>query len=152
RAGGARVGLVLHDLIPIQFPEVVGKRTHLVFKRWWTKVRGIPDFIVGVSRSVLDDIKAVDLMYPPRAGAKLTTARSTFFHNGAGRDGTRADGAVRADFTAAFEGARPGTTYLMVGMISPRKRHGMVLDAFERLWACGADVRLAIAGKYGWDC
>src|SRR5262249_42539644 len=44
RASGARVGLVLHDLIPIQFPEVVGEPTHLVFKRWWTKVRGIPDF------------------------------------------------------------------------------------------------------------
>jgi alpha-1,2-rhamnosyltransferase len=47
---------------------------------------------------------------------------------------------------------RKRTTYLMVGMISPRKNNGMALDAFDRLWQQNADVRLAIAGKYGWDC
>ncbi len=43
-------------------------------------------------------------------------------------------------------------TYLMVGMISPRKNHSLAIDAFDRLWSAGADVRLAIAGNYGWDC
>jgi alpha-1,2-rhamnosyltransferase len=40
----------------------------------------------------------------------------------------------------------------MVGMISPRKNHALAIDAFDRLWSAGVDVRLAIAGNYGWDC
>jgi hypothetical protein len=50
---------------------------------------------------------------------------------------------------------RPGPvdrppSFLMVGTIEPRKGHAQTLDAFERLWASGLDVRLVIIGKPGW--
>jgi glycosyltransferase involved in cell wall biosynthesis len=38
----------------------------------------------------------------------------------------------------------------MVGTIEPRKGHLQALDAFERLWAQGLDVRLVIVGGEGW--
>ena len=43
------------------------------------------------------------------------------------------------------------STFLMVGTIEPRKGHGFVLDAFERLWDRGVQDRLCIVGKKGWN-
>jgi hypothetical protein len=42
-------------------------------------------------------------------------------------------------------------TFLMVGTIEPRKRHALVLDAFEKVWAKGHQCRLCIIGKEGWE-
>jgi glycosyltransferase involved in cell wall biosynthesis len=38
----------------------------------------------------------------------------------------------------------------MVGTLEPRKGHSLAIDAFERLWASGSDIRLQIIGKNGW--
>jgi glycosyltransferase involved in cell wall biosynthesis len=38
-------------------------------------------------------------------------------------------------------------TFTVVGTIEPRKRHGILLDAFEHLWAAGADYRLLVVGQ-----
>jgi len=148
---GALVGLVVYDLIPVQFPDVVGPRTHALYARWWDKARNVADFVIGISKSVLDDIEAVD-RNRRALGAPLATLRSGYFKLGAELDGTVNGDKVRDVFAAAFaDGAYPSNTYLMVGMISPRKNHALALDAFDRLWAEKADVRLAIAGRYGWD-
>lgn len=191
QAQGALVGLVVYDLIPMQFPEVVGQPTHMLYSQWWDKASVVADFIIGISKSVLDDIDNVDRARRP-AGAPRATLRSGFFQLGAELDGVSHGGLVRDEFRTAFAGgpvqrirfAVPGTqrsapstpdktsrtehlelntehsvrdragakTYLMVGMISPRKNHALAVDAFDRLWAAGADVRLAIVGNYGWDC
>ena len=151
QARGALVGLVVYDLIPVQFPDVVGRRTHELYSRWWDKARTIADFVVGISSSVLDDIAAVDRARRP-AGAPLATRRSGYFKLGAELDGNVRGGPVRNELAAAFAGTSARKTYLMVGMISPRKNHALALDAFDRLWEGGADMSLAIAGKYGWDC
>jgi glycosyltransferase involved in cell wall biosynthesis len=37
----------------------------------------------------------------------------------------------------------------MVGRIEPRKRHAIVLDAFEQLWSNGRDYRLIVLGPAG---
>jgi glycosyltransferase involved in cell wall biosynthesis len=38
-------------------------------------------------------------------------------------------------------------TFTMIGTIEPRKRHLVVLQAFEQLWATGHDFRLVVAGS-----
>ncbi len=178
QAGGALVGLVVYDLIPMQFPQVVGQPTHLLYSRWWDKARVVADFIAGISNSVLDDIDQVDRARRP-AGAPRATLRSGSFKLGAELDAAARTGELREDLKALFGGmeqstqypvpgtqysvlstqyssqstpAPPRNTYLMVGMISPRKNHALALDAFDRLWAGDVDVRLAIVGNYGWDC
>jgi O-antigen biosynthesis alpha-1,2-rhamnosyltransferase len=40
----------------------------------------------------------------------------------------------------------------MVSALSPRKNHTIALDAFDLLWDEGVDIRLVIAGDYGWNC
>lgn len=178
QAHGALVGLVVYDLIPLQFPQVVGQPTHVLYGHWWDKARVVADFIIGISNSVLDDIDSVDRARRP-AGAPRATLRSGSFKLGAELDGAVREGVVRDELKTAFAIAGAGqslhypvlstacsipasrasststsqtNTYLMVGMISPRKNHALVLDAFDRLWSSGVDVRLAIVGNYGWDC
>jgi glycosyltransferase involved in cell wall biosynthesis len=148
---GAVVGLVIHDLIPIQFPEIIGQSTHRLYCRWWDRVRTTADFVIGVSRSVLTTIDAVEALRGP-AGDFRAGARRGSFRLGAELDGMLAGGIVRGDITALLGNGSARTTYLMVGMLSPRKNYALALDAFDRLWGENADVRLVIAGKYGWDC
>jgi glycosyltransferase involved in cell wall biosynthesis len=152
QARGALVGLVVYDLIPMQFPQVVGQPTHVLYSQWWDKARVIADFIIGISNSVLVDIDNVDRARRP-AGAPRATLRSEFFKLGAELDGALREGAIREEVKRAFDagGKRP-STYLMVGMISPRKNHALAVDAFDSLWSSGVDARLVIAGNYGWDC
>lgn len=41
-------------------------------------------------------------------------------------------------------------TFVMVGTIEPRKRHDVVLRAFDQLWSAGRDYRLIVIGNEGW--
>jgi glycosyltransferase involved in cell wall biosynthesis len=41
-------------------------------------------------------------------------------------------------------------SFLAVGTLEPRKRHGQMLDAFEQLWAQNVAANLIIVGKPGW--
>jgi len=57
-----------------------------------------------------------------------------------------ADGLGRA--APAFSSSK--RRLLCLGTIEPRKNHRIVLDAFERLWATGAEIDLAFVGRLGW--
>jgi alpha-1,2-rhamnosyltransferase len=41
--------------------------------------------------------------------------------------------------------------FLSVGTLEPRKSYPVALEAFERLWRAGKDVRYAIVGRRGWS-
>lgn len=55
-----------------------------------------------------------------------------------------ADGLGRA---VSASPAKP--TFVTVGTVEPRKRHRLMLEAFERLWATGRDFRFVILGGPG---
>ncbi len=114
QAQGALVGLVVYDLIPMQFPQVVGQPTHVLYSRWWDKARVVADFIIGISNSVLDDIDTVDRARRP-AGAPRATLRSGSFKLGAELDGTLREGAIRAEVKRRLPPGRreqvPSTQY-----------------------------------------
>lgn len=151
QARGAVVGLVLHDLIPILHPELVAPHMPRVFGEWWNSMRNIADFVIGVSQSVVDDIAVVDRSRQA-PGRPAPLLRTGCFRNGAGLEGAEGGGPVRNNFISVFGGPPVSPTYLMVGVIAPRKNHALALDAFDRLWAGNAEVHLAIAGRYGGNC
>lgn len=151
RSRGAVVGVLVYDLITIRFPQWSPAIVRLQFKRWWNRVRGVADFLVAISKSVLGDIDAVEGARHPREASPATRLRGAF-RLGAELDGTVHGGPVRREMTAVFGNAGRSTTYLMVGMISPRKNHVLAIDAFDRLWAEGAEVKLVLLGQNGWDC
>jgi glycosyltransferase involved in cell wall biosynthesis len=58
-----------------------------------------------------------------------------------------ADGIGRAAMGEC--GSKPQFT--MVGTVEPRKRHRVVLEAFQRLWDAGRDYELVLLGARGWE-
>ncbi len=146
---GAVIGLVVYDLIPLQYPQFFERSLQKIFSRWWGTARQVADFIVAISESVVDDIERIDVVRPPRRGSRPLSAGS--FLLGAELDGETQGGALRPDLELAFPQSGPKNTYLMVGTLSPRKNHALAIDACDQLWSQGIDVRLAIAGGNGWD-
>jgi len=57
-----------------------------------------------------------------------------------------ADGLGRA---VSDSPAKP--SFVTVGTVEPRKRHRLMLEAFERLWSSGRDFRFVILGGAGWE-
>jgi glycosyltransferase involved in cell wall biosynthesis len=42
-------------------------------------------------------------------------------------------------------------TFVVLGTVEPRKRHQLILEAFERLWSEGREYRLIVLGAAGWE-
>jgi alpha-1,2-rhamnosyltransferase len=147
RARGAVVGAVIYDLIPLRLPETCDPHLVDVFGRWIVQVARRADFYVAISRAVRDELLAY-LGERPGGGGALPPAGA--FRLGAGLDHAAAGGGVRAALRELF--APPRRCYLTVATVEPRKNHAYLLDAFEALWARGADVSLCLVGKIGWKC
>jgi len=153
RRRGGRVGLVIYDMIPLLYPQFYETETLLSrdrWLRWWQRVREEVDFGITISRAVIDDVRRVDALVPPRSrGADLPLSS---FVLGADLDGLAARQPGPApDWLETVFGGNGGPTGLMVGTISPRKNHSFTLDACEQVWRSGGEARLAIVGGVGWD-
>lgn len=56
-----------------------------------------------------------------------------------------------ADALGRGAGPAPATPrFIVAGTVEPRKRHSLILDAFESLWGAGRDYRLEFLGTSGW--
>ena len=64
-------------------------------------------------------------------------------------DGAALDGSIDPWPSGLWDGGAP--VFLMVGTIATSKGHDVALAAFERLWAEGADCRLLMVGRPGWE-
>ena len=142
RRGGGRVVSVLYDLIPIRHPAVCHQVVLDAFEPWLHETIRSADDIVCISRAVAKDLAA----YMREIGAPEHVAKITWAHLGA--DLPTATGDARPEILKALDPATPFC--LAVGTLEPRKGHATVLDAFDRLWADGSEVRLCIVGRVGW--
>ncbi|TWA50698.1 glycosyltransferase involved in cell wall biosynthesis, partial [Azospirillum brasilense] len=144
RARQARVPVVtaVYDLLPITLPPgniVDGGKEW--FEGWVRSAIKQSDGLVCISKAVADDLIA----YMAKHGLGREGLKVGYWHLGSTFP-AQADAPANS---AARNGAM--TPYaLMVGTIEPRKSHALALDAFERLWAQGADLSLVIAGRAGW--
>lgn len=146
RARGARVGLVVYDLIPIVTPEFSANLLVGPFEQYMRRATAETDFAIGISKHSAKEFRE----FADRIGAKGWSAeRAGWFRLGADK---WASGRMQAsdDAKRAMEklGERP--VYLAVGTLEVRKNHGVLLDAFDELWKRGRDVGLVTIGNYGW--
>lgn len=139
-AAGVQYCQVVHDLLPVQFPEF--------FPPW--VVAGFTRFLTTVAESasvVLCDSKATEAAYRDWVGhsgvAVLPGQRVTWFPLGSDFIAGTTDSA--AEPTAA---QRPRV--LAVGTIEPRKAYEVLLDAAQALWDAGVEVEFIIVGRKGW--
>jgi alpha-1,2-rhamnosyltransferase len=145
REAGAKVWVVINDLIPVNHPDLAPEGTPILMDRWLRRVLPYATGMLGISRSVADDLRrhlaSLGLAQPPIGyfylGAGLDVAYER--HPQAGRQ--------RDVIVEACSGA---AAYLAVGTVEPRKNHRLILEVFDRLWADNVDVRLLIFGRLGW--
>lgn len=139
RQSGGKVCAVLYDLIPFTHPDTVADSTRIAHSSWWSKVPDHIDAVMCISNAVREEFlkwqKRMSFQHP------LPDQQVGYFHLGA--DLTTNDPVIRL-----LTDNEP--YFLMVGSLEPRKNHKTVLDAFDRLWGEGKQLRLAIVGAYGW--
>jgi glycosyltransferase involved in cell wall biosynthesis len=137
RRRGARVVLVVYDLIPLRQPQFCAPLFSHVFARWLQRMLTCSDAVACISAATEEDLRAwcaqQGVALPPTAHFRL------------GSELAPGAGAVRDDLSAFAADEAP--FFLAVGTIEPRKNLGFLLRAFERLWQEGSTARLLVAGR-----
>lgn len=139
RAGGGRVVLLVHDIMPIRQPAFCSELFAWGFVRWLRRMLACSDAVICNSRTTEEDLRewaaAEDIALPPTGNFRL------------GFDAARtgAEGAVRPQLAAFLAG--PDACFAAVGSLEPKKDYAFLLDSFDALWACGEPVRLVVAGR-----
>lgn len=142
RAANARLVVLLHDIIPIQFPEWYRPHDVARFTDYVKKAMGFADRIILTSRRVQTDLEE----YCGKIGAsRPETARVPL-----GCDGVR-EPKAQSGLPAELD---PGRYILFVSTIEPRKNHAMLMEVWRRLAVDGTiarhGVKLVFAGREGW--
>ncbi len=145
RARGARVGAVVYDLIPLEHPEFIPESQRAMFVNCWRTVRAHTDFLVGISRSVVDDLVRFEERLI-REGWPRIERPIGWFTLGAELDAAEGGTPCRPELLAVLSPQAPREALLMVGSISPRKNHQLVLDALDLCWQRGSPQKLIVAG------
>ena len=146
RNEGVAVYFMVHDLLPVQMPEVFPPGADKSHARWLHAVAQF-DGAIGVSKTVADELadwisnNIPERTHPYKIG---------WSHHGAdvGKSSPTRGLPDNAEQTLAQLGLRP--SFLMVGTIEPRKGYLQSLAAFTQLWQEGVDVNLVIVGNEGW--
>jgi len=146
RAQGARVGFLVHDLLPVTMPEKFQAHVPRLHKDW-LKVLSAADGIVCVSRTVMLELKQ---WLDGNAVPRLNPIKLGWSHNGADLSADPTQG-LPPDAETILKALAARPSFLLVGTLEPRKGHGFALRAMEQLWKRGVDVNLVIVGKPGWN-
>lgn len=121
---------VYYDALPLTHPHLFGPRSDggLVVTRYHRILAGA-DNVAFISRAVRDGFQS--------RIARRKVPNGIITRPGA--DGLRRIGEIAP--------ARP--TFATIGTLEPRKRHRLILEAFEQLWAAGRDYQLVLLGSAG---
>lgn len=145
---GVGIVSVIYDLIPLTHPQFCDAGLVRVFNHWFDWIARTADGYVAISATIRDQVHAEMLR---RVGREQVAQRwFDYFHLGSELDQCSENSRIDPDLTQLFKHRAP--VFLMVSTIEPRKNHGFLLDAFERVWASGSQARLCIAGRIGWKC
>lgn len=145
-AAAGEVVWMVYDLIPIRFPETCDPGMPPAFTAWLTHAVRAADGFVCISEATRHDLETFmdDVLAP---GTRRPWTRSV--HLGCDLDPDAQS--VSSEKGAALRSAIGGRPYFTaLGTVEPRKDYKTVLDAFDLLWARGADVALVVIGKAGW--
>ncbi|MEY4178564.1 MAG: glycosyltransferase [Planctomycetota bacterium] len=133
KRAGTRIGLVVYDLLPIQYPHFMLPKATRKFREWMEEVTPQVDFFVAISKAVRDEFRDwLRERFPNRGWDPECVS---WFPLGADLqlDVAATGDAVRPAIQSIFNGPNP--TFVKVCTLDPRKNHATVIDAFEQLWA-----------------
>jgi len=143
KSKGVKVYMVVYDLIPISNPEFCDDFLAVVFREWVMDAIARVDGYISISKSVRDYNKE----FVQAHGSRLDDRYHEYFYLGADFKHHTLEGmSIRAKLKEILD----NNTYLSVSTIEPRKNHKYILDAFDKLWDRGLDIKLLLIGRRGW--
>ncbi|MBB6135757.1 glycosyltransferase involved in cell wall biosynthesis [Massilia aurea] len=145
RQAGVRIHFMVHDILPVLRPDFFPPGAEREFADWLRTVGREADGLVCISAAVADETRTW-----LAADAPAQLPEFMVLHHGADINASQPSMGLAPDADAVLADIRSAPSFVMVGTIEPRKGHLQALDAFERLWAAGLDVRLVIVGAEGW--
>jgi alpha-1,2-rhamnosyltransferase len=145
---GVVVGVMVHDLIPVHYPQFFAAKVPSMFREWLDAAVEHADFFVGNSQTTVRDLQQYVLQ--SRTRRQWTSTQFDSFRLGADFPNVHGNMPVREVVRSFFTGAT--SPYLLVCTIEPRKNHSYLLDAFDRIWQKSPEAKLCIVGKIGWRC
>ena len=147
RSRGAKVAVVVYDLIPLTHKEFVGERRHENFKKYLRSVVQHADLILAISDTVRSQVEELLPIYGE--GLERPVSVRSFTLGAEFRDD---EGPVREEVQQLFSDHDKQNPYLMVATFDPRKNHEFLLDTFDRLWQTGSEEKLCFIGRVGSLC
>lgn len=146
RCLGIPVRFVVYDLLPVLMPQHFPDQAAVAHHHWLTAVAA-GDGAICISRAVADELFDWLQHYGSQNHRPF---RIDWFHLGSDLESSKPSPGV-AEVDLRMLAQCGDTTLLMVGTVEPRKRHELVLDAFELLWHEGSELKLLVIGKAGWS-
>lgn len=144
---GAKIHIVVYDLLPVLRPDWFTSKTTNNFHRWLRTIAVFSDSIICISNSVKAELTDwLNQRYSLATGAIPINVLSL----GADIDSSAPSRGLPENFDQLMVALANKPAVLMVGTLEPRKGHSQILAAFERLWLRGRDITLVIVGKPGW--
>jgi glycosyltransferase involved in cell wall biosynthesis len=144
RGAGAKVLLLVYDLMPIRHPEFCFPLVPHVFRTFLQEMLQCSDAVACISQATEQDVRA----WAGERGVELPPMG--FFHLGSDAVTSAPSAGIRPELAAFLRGSPK--CFAAVGSFEPKKNYGFLVRVFERLWAEGHHVRLLIAGKETADC
>lgn len=143
---GGRVVYVIHDLIPIRYPEFCMKESVEYFTCWFHETLKYADAYIAVSKTAMEDVQ----LYLLDNNVKMNHYSFDYFRLGADHKKQNIESiSVRHDLSSVFDSV--ASVYLIVSTIEPRKNHKYLLRTFEELWNRDSNAILLIVGQIGWQ-
>jgi len=147
KCSGAKIHIVVYDLLPVLHPHWFNSKTTRNFHRWLRTIAIFTDSAICISNSVKSELN--EWLFQKYKLARGVVPISTI-PLGADIESSSPSRGLLEDSAQLLTAFASKPTVMLVGTLEPRKGHGQVLDAFEKLWLQGGDINLVFVGKPGW--
>ncbi|TPJ32819.1 glycosyltransferase family 1 protein [Mesorhizobium sp. B2-8-3] len=142
RLAGAKLIVLLNDIIPIQFPEWYKPHDVKRFTDYVNLAFGLADRFILTSRCVTTDVED----YAAKLGVHLPELKQVPLGCDSARE-SKADGGLP-------DGIETDRYILFVSTIEPRKNHSLLMDVWRRIVLDGtvarSGMKLVFVGRSGW--
>lgn len=149
RRRGARIAIVVYDLLPLIEPDWFPPSTVRNFKKWIRVLVKDSDVALCISGQVADDLRAL-----PPAGMRAGrgTPEIALLPLSGDIRGSRPSLGIDEAGRKVMMRMEQRQTLLMVGTVEPRKAHAVLLDAFDHLLDTMGEGApdLVMVGRPGW--
>lgn len=143
KRAGAKIAIVVYDLLPLLHPDFFTDKAVENHKFWFRFLHAHADVVCCISAHVDGMVR--------EALAKMGSHNAHVWHFSLGYDFSHMEAAKIPPAPLPAQ-ATHSRFVLMVGTLEPRKSYDTALDAFELMWRERGDAApsLVIAGRPGW--